>query len=428
MKSQLLAGAARVEIPIPEDFFPYRSFKGRLLTGMHDPLCVRCLFLQNESDKALLVSMDLGDLGEIGWWQERVSEIAGVPKEHIWMTVTHNHEAPHVSDSYHQEVVDEEKTWQFGHRVWECTRQAVEEAGAALVPCRMSYGTGCCEINVNRDVRCGSHYTIGVNPHGISDKTVSVLRFDSMEGRPVACWINYAVHGCVMFNALLKDGGMLVSADLPGATSRMVEERFPGMVAVWSSGAAADQNPRYLACRPVWGPDGILRSVDAKEAGYLLLEVQAENLADEVSLVMERMPEGEAFVDIRGMQKIYTVPGQIKLEGPMSQATADYEYQDGPPVQMHLSLLCLNDKAMVGIPGEIVCRIGLQLKDALLGKYENVVVVTHCNGSISYMSDDYGFANRTFEAVRSHVRRGCAQKAIIDGTMELAETLEKTQR
>lgn len=426
MKSQLLAGAARVEISIPDNFFPYRSFKGRLLTGQHDPLYVRCLFLQNDNVEALLLSMDLGDLGDIEWWQEQLSGIYGVPKEYIWLTVTHNHEAPHVSDSYHQEVVDVEKTAQFGQWVWDSTRQAVEQARAALTPSRVAYGTGRCEINVNRDLKCGNHYTIGVHSHGISDKTVSVMRFDTLQGEAIAYWVNYPVHGCVMFDAKIKDGGMLVSGDLPGATSRIVEERVPGAVALWNSAAAADQNPRYLACRQVMEPDGTLRTVDAGEAGYLLLQVQAENLADEVLLVAAHMPEGEAAVDIRGIQKIYTVPGQEKLEGPMSQATSDYQYRNGPPVRMHLSVLSLNDNALVGIPGEIVCSIGLQLKDALLSKYENVIVVTHCNGSISYMSDDRGFANRTFEAVRSHVRRGCAQKAIIDGAMELAETLEKT--
>src|SRR6185503_9939361 len=90
--------------------------------------------------------------------------------------------------------------------------------------------------------------------------TVTVLRFDDLSGKPIAFWINYAVHVVVMGPQNLQ-----VTGDLAGATSRFVEqhyqgkdrvrsdggprlrlppeERNDGVVAVWTSGAAGDQNP-----------------------------------------------------------------------------------------------------------------------------------------------------------------------------------------
>src|SRR5690606_41491878 len=62
----------------------------------------------------------------------------------------------------------------------------------------------------------------------------------SAEGAPIAVYYNYAVH------AVLLGQWDLVSGDLPGATSRYLEESLEGAVAIWSEGAAGDQNPDYF--------------------------------------------------------------------------------------------------------------------------------------------------------------------------------------
>jgi hypothetical protein len=64
----------------------------------------------------------------------------------------------------------------------------------------------------------------------------------------------------------------------------------------------------------------------------------------------------------------------------------------------------------------------MKIKNSL--PYRNVVVVSHCNGSISYMSDEYGFEHHTFEAVVSHVKRGVAEGAILNGAESMIDELE----
>ena len=105
------------------------------------------------------------------------------------------------------------------------------------------YGTGVSYINVNRqivDPKTGRWWE-GANYEGPSDKTVAVLTFESLDGTPIAVYYNYAVHAVI--------AGQLdqVSGDIPGAASEYVEESFDDrVVALWSSGAAGDQNPIYF--------------------------------------------------------------------------------------------------------------------------------------------------------------------------------------
>ena len=84
----------------------------------------------------------------------------------------------------------------------------------------MTWGTGVSYINVNRTMikpdtgRWGE----GPNYEGPSDKTVAVVEFATPEGKPIAVYYNYAVHGVI--------AGQLdeVSGDIPGASSRYIEE------------------------------------------------------------------------------------------------------------------------------------------------------------------------------------------------------------
>lgn len=82
---------------------------------------------------------------------------------------------------------------------------------------------------------------LGNNPDGVSDKTVVVIKFETLAGEPFAIFSNYSVHGTVM-----GQGNLQISADLPGATARVVEQHYGDkVVSPWTSAAAGDQDPIY---------------------------------------------------------------------------------------------------------------------------------------------------------------------------------------
>src|SRR4029077_1675899 len=129
------------------------------------------------------------------------------------------------------------------------------------------YGAGAAHVNVNRrELTPSQGWWLGYNENGPSDKTLHVLRFEDLAGKPIAFLVNYAVHAVVM-----GPDNYQITGDLAGATSRFVEQHYlgkdkprsdggprlrlrpeerssdDGPVAVWTSGAAGDQNPVSMA-------------------------------------------------------------------------------------------------------------------------------------------------------------------------------------
>ena len=96
---------------------------------------------------------------------------------------------------------------------------------------------------MNRDAIDGDTHlwTQAPNLDGPSDKTVAVVEFLASSGKPIAVYMDYAMHPV---NGYLAG---FISADFAGATSRYVEQAFGDkMVAVFVQGASGDQNPLYL--------------------------------------------------------------------------------------------------------------------------------------------------------------------------------------
>lgn len=73
---------------------------------------------------------------------------------------------------------------------------SIKEATSKLQPAQIGYGSGVSYININRNIfdqeRHG--WWEGPNYEGISDKTVAVICFKTMDNKPIAVYYNYAMH------------------------------------------------------------------------------------------------------------------------------------------------------------------------------------------------------------------------------------------
>ena len=62
-----------------------------------------------------------------------------------------------------------------------------------------------------------------------------------MDNKPIAVYYNYAMH------AVAAGQLDMISGDVPGTTSKYIEDTFDNeIIAVWSTGASGDQNPIYF--------------------------------------------------------------------------------------------------------------------------------------------------------------------------------------
>jgi hypothetical protein len=229
----LEAGSARVEItpPLGTPLNGYGDRLGRESLSVHDPLFVRCLYLNDGQTSVFVLTSDLCIMNRE--LRARVLELAPkeVPGENIILTATHTHSAQGgmiqnllfrvVSGRYCPEVLE-----QTAQRFAEAMRAAYDSRKRAAI------GYGSFEqhdLSSNRRV-----------DKGPIDTQVGVIRVDDGDGNPLAIIANFAAHPTTVSDKDLY----LISADYPGFFYSHLEQLVGGAcVAMFMNGAEANQRP-----------------------------------------------------------------------------------------------------------------------------------------------------------------------------------------
>ena len=233
-------GAAKVDITPAANELP------KTYLGVLDHVYSRAIVLDNGRTSAALITLDAGVVPTALWKtvSDRIEKELSIPSVNVLITATHSHSVPGVYPMFAAPGANAEpdnagRITAYEDRVFESVKTAQDR----LQPARISYGTGVSYLNIQRDrIDPGTHrWWEGANYSGLSDKTVAVIKFESLNGDPIAVYYNYAMHAVI--NGVLD----LVSGDVPGAASRYIENHFNDkVVALWSEGAAGDQNPIYF--------------------------------------------------------------------------------------------------------------------------------------------------------------------------------------
>lgn len=414
----LKVGAAKV------DYTPAELPKNFL--GVLDPVFVRAIVIDDGKTRAALVTVDIGGMSTETW--EHVSARAErelkIPAKQFLLTATHTHSAP----------------WGRGEAFENQIFEAVKKAAAAVKPAQMRWGTGVSYINVNRNIIDPEthRWWEGPNYDGPSDKTVAVLEFDTPEGKPIGIYYNYGVH------AVLTGNLDLISGDLPGAASSYIEDSLgDDVVAVYSNGAAGDQNPIFFnqtyALREIRIADYAKRGEDISNAmppggqGMDRSNPQVAKLMEQqkqMKLTMGQML-GEEVLHVRraslerpaaetgiaGVSETVTCPGRKRLD----QGRAGYpgQYEDADPIGIKLSLLRIGDTIIGGVNAEIFTMIAQRFKRESPYKHTMMTTLTNGTAGSGYIPNDAAYGFNTFEVVSSRLKPGCAETAIVEGLVDL---------
>jgi hypothetical protein len=384
------AGAARIDVtPAEGSALLMSGYASRTqgFTAIHDHIYARAIVVDDGSGPAAVVSVDVIGFGEAAWKRMagRIEAEAGIKPERVLIAAVHTHAAPQTG-VYEGQPDAKQAAWIA--TLEDSVVAAVKQAQASLQPARAGYGKGRANVNVNRRARTADGtWFLGVNPDGPSDKTVAVLKFETLSGEPIAIFSNYAVHGTVM-----GPPNFQISGDLPGAAARFVEEQLGGkVVAPWTSGAAGDQNAIY-------GPGNEFDKV----------VVLGQILGEEIVRVAKSI-DTKPGVRVRTAQTVVTCPGQRMAP----EATRkDPKFVDADPVNIRLSLLRIGDVSLAGVSGEVLTGIEAHLRKAAGPR---MVMVTHTNGSSGYIPDDAAYDQVSYEITTTHLKRGCAENAIVNG-------------
>lgn len=419
-EEQLLVGAAvRVVTPTKENGMLPVPGIGRDAGDMVDvieDLHTRVIAFQSGDNTALLVCTETGK-GPVGWqFAEELSEYTGVPVEGIFYTTTHSHSAPEVKSEIslepeEGEEVDNATKW--ARYTLEQMKDAADEALANLQPVTVEIGYGESYINVNRNrtyvnrIDGTTERTLGYNPTGFSDKTLTVVSFNDMEGNPVAYIVNYPMHGVTMIANTYFDGETGIHPDVPGYVSLLLEEEYEGSVAVWTSGAAGDQNP--MVSNQVMYPDPKTGEAVTEYTGDIKIMEYLGNIhySDILNVIDNMEPVDASSVSFA--EGVTTIPNE---EGAETEEFA-----------LDLKILRIGDIVFAGSPGELWASIGAYMKDNSL--LENTIVVNHTwtqkDAYTGYICDDDGRINGGYSTDKLQYKTGYINDALTDLMNSLIE-------
>ncbi|MEU6148090.1 hypothetical protein ABZ848_48120 [Streptomyces sp. NPDC047081] len=399
--AELSAGAGRAAIDIPASLLPLDGF-----TTVHDDLYVRVLLLENGTRRIALVVLDLTSISEEAITSIRtiITKAAGVATTDIVVTVTHTFSAPHVLST---DTSASGKA--YVQQILAATTSAVTAAVKALRPARVGFGTGTCDVNVNRDVQTADGWWLGTGERGPSDKSVGVTRFDDADGTPIAVLVNYSVQSGVMDQSVMANGDVPVSGDLAGAAMRHVEEQYGGdTVGLFLVGSCGDQSPAFRSKRYLMDKDRNWSQVDAQDAGWLLVTLQGERLGTEAVRVSETIKTSTAGArpSLRLLTDSVTVD-TVAMGHPTGPVTS-YDFTPTGTAEAPVWILQVGQGVFVGVEPELSTDTALDIKRH--SPFAHTAVMSMLEGGAKNMAESRSYARITYEAMDSSYAQGSAEK------------------
>ena len=245
--AELRAGAAAVAITPPPGIPMAGYYSERGAQGIHDDLFAKAIVIEQGSTKAALVALDLiaapRDLVEDT--RAAIERTCHVPGANVMISATHSHTGP-IVDTKNRFGGQSDLVKSYRASLPARIAEAVRQAESRLTAVTLSAARGReSSIAFNRRFHMKDG-TVGWNPGkgnplilkpaGTIDPDVPVLYFETADKKPVATYVNYAVH-------LDNIGEPLISADMPATLSRCLADfKGPEMVTLFTAGCCGDVN------------------------------------------------------------------------------------------------------------------------------------------------------------------------------------------
>ncbi len=369
--------------------------------GVHDSLYSRAIVAQGENgEKVAVVSVDICYLNKepVEFMRNYIASMTDLKPENIMFTATHTHSGPPSN-------LDSPQAKDYLSKI----ADAVIEANEKLVPTSLAIGRSQeNRISHNRRLECIDGTThmcwekfepgFVIGPLGPIDPevtTISVIQ----NGNPTGVIVNFGCHATT-----LTGNNWLYSADYPGYLVESLRKV-----------KGKDYMPMFLN-----GPCGNVTQVDyrvgfpdtyqeCQRIGYMLGVSAMEAINNEVpasennivAVSKEMVPLKRMRITEQQFEWAKQIKAKVDKDGmPPAQ-------QDGIPdaeyalkwLQMHktqnevdsveLMVVRIGDVAFVGMPGEIFCEFGMDIKEK--SPFKSTLVMGLTNGSIGYLPTEISY-------------------------------------
>ncbi len=392
MSAQFKAGAAKACITPPAELFPLFHKSNSIaksgdyyFTAVHDDVYVRVLVMEAGENRAAIAVFDAPGIPyPIEEMYSIVENTANVPHNNVIVTCTHDHNNLFTDNlDFINNHGDEyrEKMMKLLDIQKNALKTATAEAAASLRPAKVGMKIGKSYLNVNRhvDLENGGYSIGGFELDKPSDRDLAVVRIDELDGTPLAILFNYAAHASCMTNCDAQGTGTEITADI-GLSCTKVEHMWGDKpVAIFTSGAAGDQNMAMISRVYDVLPDGTTPMHDFdKPVGRIILEFMSGLLARDVDKVARGVDKFHEKTKIWGTKRQMVAPA----------AGFPDRGERAKDESLELSLIMIGDFAIAASNGEIYTEIGMRMKEG--APFRNVMYITLAGSRMGYIRDTSG--------------------------------------
>lgn len=431
----LKSGSAEVTITPPVGVELVGQWVARKSTGINDELFANAMVLDDGKNTVALLSCDV--LSIVNSVKQKIrgkiAKDTNINSENIFICATHTHTAPAVVSALGTNV-DKEYTEKF----IELSAQSVIEAYNKMENVNIGIGSG----NVHglsfprrfwmKDGTIKMHPPKAdpniVRPDGVADPEVNVLYTENEFGKINAVFINFACHPTVV------GGDSVISADYPGAAREIIRQIVGhDTVVLFGNGACGNVGPVDMM------------NPKRNEYGHKWRKKMGLALGCEAIKIMaltDHLPQEEVEIEIR--KDILDIPireiPQDRLDEAkkafigrsLEPAPTDYndivrrellllaeQKAEDPFAHAEIMAIRIGKSAIIGIPAELFCDLGLQIKEK--SKYRPTFVVELANGCVGYVPTAESFLGGGYETelVRSSKLVPEAGEMIVNKAIEV---------
>jgi neutral ceramidase len=387
--------------------------------------------------RAAIADIDLCilDDGQAARARSTIAQAAGVPMESVAVGTTHNHSVPVTAELGGAWIRrNRELVAPYVESVFEAVGRAAADASASMRRVRVGAATGRSPLAVNRRMTTpDGRAAVGLDPDGVSDRTLTVVRLDGDDDLPVATIVHYSCHPIV-----LGPDNRFVTPEYPGIVKRVVEAAVGGHC-VFVQGTCGDLGPTELfvsdlaTYRRLGAMLGHEAAGAAFRAGWRAHRQRVrEGEASAWIASFEYEPDAEPDATVRVAHETLPLPLRDDLGDPdrwradadrceeEAYAAREAGVPDGEvreltvrtklarmraergdalrgldsyPLLVHG--VRLGPVALVGVPVELFCEIGMSIRDR--SPFTTTLVSGYWNGYRNYLPTDAERARGGYE-------------------------------
>ncbi len=363
---QVRAGAAQVEITPPLGTSLAGYFTDRVSDAVADPLFARALVIESAGQRLALVSCDVICLTRetVDPAREQIAARCGIDPARILIAATHTHTGPNTRATGTQTIpVNHAWLEALPGRIAAAVEKACAETfDAVLVPGRQSETAfGSNRLGRLRDGSEVFGKDKAIGPAGPIDPEVLALAVRQTDGTLRAMVVNYAMHADAT-------GGNQISAGWPGKVGRTIAAVYgPQAVTVFFNGCCGDINhhhwtPKRIVSKGQLRTDQMGRAmaglaINAVEIGEPMTSATIDGrLRRPLIPYYTRDAAQRAEIDAWRAKPQRTVVEQFVID------RFDAWPYDGQTAAVTIQAIRLGDILIIGLPGEIFVKWGLEIK------------------------------------------------------------------